>query len=204
MVGAGPEPRRSAFRALAAGWDSRKGEEAIASGVARGLDLLGDLSGLRVVDLGAGPGRLEPYLLPRLGKGSVVAVDFAPEMVSRGAERVRDARVTWLCRDVLETGLAGSSADLVLCFDAFPHFPDAVGVLREAARWLVPGGRLLVWHDLGRERLAEVHRRAGRAVEGDLLPPVGDLAGLACAAGFQVERAEEDSSSWLLLARRGP
>lgn len=198
------DPRRAAFRALADGWDARKGEEAIASGVAKGLDLLGDLSGLRVVDLGAGPGRLEPFLLPRLGAGSVVAVDFAPEMVSRGALRVRDARVTWLCRDVLETGLDDLSADVVLCFDAFPHFPDAPAVLREAARWLVPSGLLLVWHDLGRERLAEVHRRAGQAVEGDLLPPVGELAELVREAGFRVERSEEDRSSWLLLARRQP
>lgn len=194
--------RRDVFDALAPGWDAAKSEEAIAAGVARGLRLLGDLSGLRIVDLGAGPGRLEPFLLPLLGEGRVVAVDFAPEMIVRGAARAGDPRVTWLCRDVLETGLPGASADLVLCFNAFPHFPDGPAVLREAARWLVPGGRLLLWHDLGRQRLADVHRRAGNAVEHDLLPPASELAARAREAGLVVEVAEEDEDSFTLLLRR--
>lgn len=194
--------RRTAFDALAERWDAGKAPEAIASGVEKGLALLGDLEGLSVVDLGAGPGRIEPFLLPRLGAGAVVAVDFSPAMVARGAARVADPRVTWLCRDVLDTGLGDSSADVVLCFNAFPHFPDPRAVLREAARWLRPGGRLLLWHDLGRARLAEVHRRTGGAVGDDLLPPVTSLAGAARDAGLLVERAAEDDSSYTLLARR--
>lgn len=194
--------KRSVFGALASSWDAGKPGEAIAAGVGRGLALLGDLSGLEVVDLGCGPGRLEPFLLPRLGNGRVVAVDFAPEMIERGADLCPDPRVTWLCRDVLDTGLEGSCADLVLCFNAFPHFSDGAAVLGEAWRWLKPGGRLLLWHDLGRERLAEVHRRAGRAVEGDLLLPAAALAATARAAGFLVERAEEDEVSYTFLARR--
>ena len=204
MTPDGPTPaeKRDAFGALASTWDAAKPEEAIAAGVSRGLSLLGDVSGLDVVDIGCGPGRLEPYLLARLGEGSVVAVDFAAEMIVRGAALCPDRRVTWLCRDVLGTGLADSSADLVLCFNAFPHFPGAGEVLREVARWLRPGGAFLLWHDVGRERLAEIHRRAGREVEGDLLPPVDELELVACEAGFLVERAEEDGSSYTFLARK--
>ena len=194
--------RRAAFGALAATWDAAKPREAIEAGVVRGLDLLGDVRGRRAIDLGAGPGRLEPFLLSRLGSGDVLAIDFAPEMVVRGAMEVRDPRVTWLCRDVLETGLPDACADLVLCFNAWAHFPDGPGVLREARRWLTPGGRILLWHDLGRERLAEVHRRAGHAVSGDILPPVEAVAADAREAGLVVESAVEDDRSWTLLARR--
>ena len=194
--------KRRAFDALAARWDEEKDAERIAAAVTRALSLVGDLSGLDVVDVGCGPGRLEPFLLPRLGEGRVIAVDYAPVMIARGAARCRDARVTWLCRDVLETGIGDSTADLVLCFNAFPHFPDGGRVLREARRWLRPRGAFLLWHDLGREKLAEVHRRAGEAVEHDLLPPVAELAAAAVAAGLSVERAEEDDASYTLLVRR--
>lgn len=194
--------KRSVFDALAARWeDGRPGAESEAA-VRRGLALLGDLSGLAVVDAGCGPGRLEPFLLPALGTGSVVAVDSSPAMIARGAARCRDARVSWLCRDVLETGLDDAVADLVLCFDAFPHFPDGAAFLREVARWLRPGGRFLLWHDVGRRSLAEIHRRAGEAVAGDLLPPVAELTAAAEAAGLFVVRAAEDDESYTVLARR--
>jgi SAM-dependent methyltransferase len=110
--------------------------------------------------------------------------------------------VTWLCRDVLDTGLADASADVVLSFDSFPHFHSRAALLGEVARWLRPRGAFLVWHDVGREQLAEVHRRAGPVVEHDLLPPVPAFARLAEAAGLRVEVAEEDEVSYTFLARR--
>lgn len=195
-------PKRQVFDALAPRWDSLKPDEAVAAGARRGLSLLGELSGRDVVDLGCGTGRLEELLLPQLGEGTVVAVDFSPGMMEQASRRCGDPRVTWLCRDVLETGLCSGSADVVLCFDAFPHFPDGAAVLAEAVRWLRPGGAFLLWHDVGREQLARVHRRAGPAVENDLLPPVAALATLAAAAGLEVEIAEEDETSYTFLARR--
>lgn len=195
-------PKRRAFDTLAPRWDSLKPDEAVAAGARRGLALLGSLAGRNLVDLGCGTGRLEALLLPGLGDGTIVAVDFSPAMLEQASRRTRDPRVTWLCRDVLATELASESADVVLCFDAFPHFPDGAAVLREAARWLRPGGDFLLWHDVGREQLARVHQRAGAAVENDLLPPVTDLASLARAAGLEVGIAEEDEISYTLLARR--
>lgn len=197
-----PHPRKQAFDALAPRWDTLKPEEAVAAGVRRGLDLLGDLAGREVVDLGCGTGRLEAILLHGLGEGRVVAVDFSPAMIEAASRRSADPRVTWLCRDVLDTGLATGSADVVLCFDAWPHFPDGEAVLREVARWLRPGGAFLLWHDVGREQLAHVHRRAGPPVDRDLLPPVADLAASGRAAGLVVELAREDESSYTFLARR--
>jgi len=194
--------KRRAFDALAPRWDSLKPDEAVVAGVERGLALLGCLAGLDVVDLGCGTGRLEGVLLPLLGEGTIVPVDFSPGMITHASARRDDPRVTWLCRDVRETGLASGSADVVLCFDAFPHFQDGGAVLSEVARWLRPGGAFLLWHDVGREQLARVHHRAGPAVANDLLPPVGDLAALAAEAGLEAEIVEEDEASYTFLARR--
>lgn len=195
-------PRRRAFDELAPRWDTMTREGTAPAGPERGLALLGDLSGARVVDLGCGTGRLEGVLLPRLGDGSVVAVDFSPAMLGEASRRLDDPRVTWLCSDVHAAGIAPGSADVVLCFDAFPHFHTPAALLGAVARWLRPDGAFLLWHDIGREALASVHRRAGPAVENDLLPPVSDLAKLVAAAGLAVEVADEDDASYTLLARR--
>ncbi|MCC6133553.1 MAG: class I SAM-dependent methyltransferase [Acidobacteria bacterium] len=201
-VSPNPEAKRTTFDSLAPRWDSFKPEGAFATGADRGLALLGPLSGLDIVDLGCGTGRLELLLLPRLGDGSVTGVDFSPAMIEQASTRCADPRARWLCRDVLETGLPSALTDIVLCFDSFPHFPDRAAALGEIWRWLRPGGRFLLWHDIGRDQLADVHRRAGPPVDADVLPPVEVLARLAEAAGFLIECAEEDQESYTLLARR--
>jgi hypothetical protein len=53
-------------------------------------------------------------------------------MIAGASLKCPSPRVTWLCRDVLDTGLPPASVDLVLCFNAFPHFPDPP---RSRASW---------------------------------------------------------------------
>lgn len=196
------DAKRTAFDALAPRWDTMKPDDAFAAGVDRGLALLGALSGLDVVDLGCGTGRLAMRLLHGIGEGRVVGVDFSAGMIELASSRCADHRVRWLCRDVVETGFGSESADAVLCFNSFPHFPDGGAALREIVRWLRPGGRFLLWHDVGRHQLADVHRRAGPPVDADVLPPIESLRALAEAAGMAVDLAEEDERSYTFLARR--
>ncbi len=194
--------KRRFFDDLAPRWDDLKPADGCVPGVERGLALVGALDGLTVVDLGCGTGLLEGCLLPRIGAGRIVAVDFSSGMLALARARHPSARITWVCRDVLETGLTDASADVVLCFNAFPHFPRAEATAREAARWLRPAGRVLVWHDIGRERLAAIHGGGPPPIQTDLLPPVERMADVFVAAGLVIETAEEDDDSYTLLARR--
>jgi SAM-dependent methyltransferase len=199
-----PGDKRRFFDDLAPRWDDLKPPDGCGPGVERGLSLVEPLEGRTVVDLGCGTGLLEGHLLPRVGDGRIVAVDFSAEMLALARARHGFDRITWLCRDVLDTAIADKSIDAVLCFNAFPHFPDPAATAREAARWLRPRGPLLVWHDVGREQLAAIHGGGPPPIREDLLMPVARLADLVAAAGFVVERAEEDGSSYTLLARRPP
>jgi demethylmenaquinone methyltransferase/2-methoxy-6-polyprenyl-1,4-benzoquinol methylase len=197
-----PAEKRRFFDDLAPRWDDLKPGDACAPGVERGLALVGPLEGRTVVDLGCGTGLLEGHLLPRVGDGRIVAVDFSAEMLARARARHASDRITWICRDVLDTAIADASVDTVLCFNAFPHFPDPAATAREAARWLRPGGPLLVWHDVGREQLAAIHGGGPPPIREDLMLPVDRLAEAVAAAGLVIERAEEDAGSSTLLARR--
>lgn len=194
--------RRATFSGLAQRWDSFRPAGTQDAAVVRGLELVEPLAGRVVVDVGCGTGLLEGHLLPRIGAGRVVAIDFAAPMLELGRQRCPAPQVEWLCRDVLESGLGDASTDVVLCFNTLPHFDDPAAVLREWARWLRPGGLALVWHDVGREQLAAIHASAGGAVAHDHLPPVANLATLFAAAGFEALRAEEDEVSYTCLARR--
>jgi ubiquinone/menaquinone biosynthesis C-methylase UbiE len=199
-----PAEKRRFFDDLAPRWDDLKPSDGCAPGVERGLALVEPLDGRTVVDLGCGTGLLEGHLLPRVGHGRILAVDFSAEMLTRARARHGSERISWLCCDVLDAAIADTSVDAVLCFNAFPHFSDPAATAREAARWLRPRGALLVWHDVGREQLAAIHGGSPPPIREDLLIPVARLSDLVAAAGLVVERAEEDEASYTLLARRPP
>jgi ubiquinone/menaquinone biosynthesis C-methylase UbiE len=194
--------RRAVFDELAPRWDAMRPLGAQDAAVKRGLELVGPLDGRMVVDLGCGTGLLEGHLLRRIGCGRVLAIDSSPAMIAQARAKHTDARVEWLCADVLRAGLAPASVDVVFCYNTWPHFDDPAAVAHEFGRWLTRHGLALVWHDIGRERLAAVHAEAGGPLVGDRLPPATELGALFTASGFGVLRAEEDEGSYTLLARR--
>jgi ubiquinone/menaquinone biosynthesis C-methylase UbiE len=194
--------RRAVFDGLASRWDEMRPAAAQHEAVARGLALVGDLGGRTVVDVGCGTGLLEGHLLGRVENGRIVAIDSSAGMISQARANHGETRVEWLCADVLRAGLAPASVDVVLCYNTWPHFDDPAAVARELGRWLKPRAVALVWHDIGRERLAAIHTEAGGPIAGDHLPPVAELGALFLDAGFAVLRAEEDANSYTLLARR--
>lgn len=196
-------PRRAHFDALADRWEAIRSSEQAAEAVERGLALVEPLSGARVADVGCGTGAVLGPLLRRLGPGGgVLAIDISERMLGIARARHPDPRIEWRAGDALEVAPEPGSLDAVLCFDALPHFPDPKSTVKAMAAWLAPGGRLLVWHDVGRERLAAIHRGAGPPLDADLLPPVEELCGPAAAAGLEVRLAVEDEASFTFLARR--
>jgi ubiquinone/menaquinone biosynthesis C-methylase UbiE len=99
------------------------------------------------VDLGAGTGFVTNALAPRVG--SVLAVDISPAMTTSLGERAAQAglgNVRTQVADLRELRLPPASADLIVSSYALHHLrdPDKQALVAEAARWLRPGGRLVV------------------------------------------------------------
>lgn len=98
----------------------------------------------RVVEVGIGSGLNLPFYDP----DSVVkvwGVDPSPEMTAMAVDAAKG--VSFSVEVVLAGGeeipLDGSSFDTVLCTYALCTIPDPVAAVREMARVLAPGGRLL-------------------------------------------------------------
>lgn len=99
------------------------------------------------VDLGAGTGFVTTALAPLVG--SVLAVDISPAMAESLAERVARAglrNVRTEVADLRELRLPPDSADLIVSSYALHHLRDADKrmLAAKAARWLRPGGRIVV------------------------------------------------------------
>ncbi|MDO5286124.1 MAG: class I SAM-dependent methyltransferase [Actinomycetia bacterium] len=107
---------------------------------------LGPGAGRTAVDLGCGEGGDAVWLAQQGWR--VTAVDIAATAVSRTAEAAAAAGVadlvTPVCHD-LETWVCDRPADLVTASFLHSEVPLArAEVLRRAARWLAPGGHLVI------------------------------------------------------------
>jgi len=99
------------------------------------------------VDLGAGTGFVATALAPLVS--SVLAVDVSSAMAAALTERAAEDglhNVSAEVRDLREFQLPAASVDLVVSSYALHHLshPDKRALLVRAARWLRPGGRLVI------------------------------------------------------------
>ncbi len=108
------------------------------------LSVLGGVDGLAVLDLGCGPGLYAEELVAR-GARRVVGVDASAEMVRLARQRV-PGPVDFRRHD-LQTPMSWAEDgefDAALMPLVLHHLDDRVAALREVARVLRPGGRLVV------------------------------------------------------------
>ena len=122
----------------------------------------------RVVDLGTGSGRM----LTLIGKRAKMAVglDLSQNMLNIARANVSKAgldKVELRHGDIFATRLPAASADLVLVHQVLHYLADPAAAVAEAARLVMPGGRLLIIdfapHELERLREEHQHRRLGFA-----------------------------------------
>ena len=116
---------------------------------------------VRVADLGCGEG----YLTIEASRWAsrVLAVDRSAAVLQRAqalASRRRVRNVTWKRGDLEHLPIRDASVDVALLSQALHHARDPERALREAARIVVPGGRVLVL-DLREHGEEWVRRRLG-------------------------------------------
>ena len=125
-------------------------------------------AGMDVLDVACGTGVMFPYYLDR-GVASVTGIDISPEMAKIAAEKfAQEARVQVLCGDVEEAAF-DRKFDVIVVYNAFPHFPDPKALIRTLASMLKDGGRLTIAHGASREAIDNHHSGAASKVSNGLM-----------------------------------
>jgi len=110
------------------------------------VELAGDLSGKRVLDLGCGAGTLLARLVESYPGAEIYGVDPSEKMVRRCELRLRGTKGVSVCTGTATAiPLPDASLDAVLSNLALHHVPpgERKDCARELARVLRPGGRLV-------------------------------------------------------------
>ena len=159
------------FRAHAGEWDRiRALHVADAAVEAAILDALSDRPFRTLLDLGTGTGRILELLGAGLERG--LGIDLSLAMLSMARARLDRASLrqcTVRQGDIYDLPVPRDSFDVVIIHQVLHYLDDAAGAIREAARVLRPGGRLLVVdfapHELEFLREEHAHQRLGFAPE---------------------------------------
>jgi ubiquinone/menaquinone biosynthesis C-methylase UbiE len=106
----------------------------------------------RVLDVGAGTGRLARALLAQVAfDGQVVNLDLAEQMLRCGLPGCQPwpGRVSWVVAPAAALPFPSATFDAVTSLEALEFLPSPAAALAECVRVLRPGGRLLVTHRVG-------------------------------------------------------
>jgi ubiquinone/menaquinone biosynthesis C-methylase UbiE len=110
------------------------------------LQGLAPMAGERALDIGCGPGLTSLALGQAVGdSGQVLAVDMAEPMLNLARRRCAAwPQVRFQNLDVTHLPLADQCFDMALATQVYEYVPDITQALRELARVLRPGGRVLL------------------------------------------------------------
>ena len=160
----------------------------------------GALKGLWLFEPGCGTGRLTEILAEKVGdSGRVVALDISARMVELARKRVTGKNNVEVHQQTIEDfPLKERSFDLVLCHQVFPHFEDKAKALAKLERALKPGGQLIIFHFISFKEINNRHRKAGTAVENDLMPRAEEMERLLSEAGLKIRLWEDDDRGYFL------
>jgi ubiquinone/menaquinone biosynthesis C-methylase UbiE len=120
------------------------GHEALAGRLIRpsGFDVRGCK---RILDAGCGNGRYTHFLLRQADPDArITGFDYSQRMLQRARQRLRSDRATQVAADLTQLPYADASFDAIVCGWVLEHLPDPRPGLRELARVLQPGGKLLL------------------------------------------------------------
>ncbi|MBQ8765234.1 MAG: class I SAM-dependent methyltransferase [Clostridia bacterium] len=134
------------------------------------LDNVEITENIDVLDVGCGTGVLFPYYLERNVR-SITAVDLSPEMVKIAKSKFPQAEI--ICDDA-ESIVFNGQFDVVMIYNAFPHFPNPDSLIENLSKALKSGGRISIAHGMSKKELDEIHTKSAGKVS-SILPECEEL-----------------------------
>ncbi|MCR5491093.1 MAG: class I SAM-dependent methyltransferase [Bacilli bacterium] len=142
------------FSSIAPNWDAM--EDIPPERIEKLLDKLTIREGEHILDVACGTGIITGRLADR-SKAKVLGVDICGRMVEIARRKYEgNPRVEFMVADFVASDFK-EEYDLVVIYNAFPHFMDVKALEGALSRALRKGGRFAILHSMSREALDDHH-----------------------------------------------
>lgn len=130
----------------------------------------------KVLDVACGTGVLfDDYRLR--GVTELLAVDISEKMIDIAKDKCERINATdrtnyqAACADILKIDdqTFESAYDVAMVYNAFPHFPSGLELIRKLAQFIRPGGTLSIAHGMSKEKIDEHHKGSAQHVSNGLI-----------------------------------
>ena len=152
-----------------------------------------------VLDVGAGTGILIP-VIQKYRPGRIYACDLSDEMLKQ--LRKNYSGVETILSDVRDLTLPDESANVVFINACYPNIVDKAGAFKNIARMMIPAGRLIISHPLGKRFVDRLRRNSPFPF--DDFPEKSDAEMLFTPYGFRIETLVNDPELYILNISRKP
>ncbi len=180
------------FNRYAPSWDSNmKIDDTVIRKIFHGGSVK---KGADILDVACGTGVLFPYY-ERFGVSSVTGIDISPEMVKIAREKFPLCEI--ICGDAQDFNF-DRKFDVVIIYNAFPHFESPEKLFKNLSLCLKKGGRITVAQGMSEEALRKHHENVPTEVSSQL-PSKEEMKSLM-EKYFEVDLMLSDSEMYQVSA----
>ncbi len=150
------------FDNLAEGWDAEQiPKDAI---IGKILDKAHVTEDKDILDIACGTGTLFPFYLKR-NVNSITGIDISPKMVKIAKGKFPETEI--FCGDA-EEYLFDKKFDVIMVYNAFPHFSNPEKLIENLAGLLKDNGRISIAHSMSRAEIQSRHKKRAANVSLEL------------------------------------
>lgn len=183
------------FDSVASSWDKRerKSYDELNSFIKEYVPIK---EGMKALDLACGTGIIT-NILYNITNREIDAVDISSEMIKCAISKNNNPNIHFICDDFLNIN---GEYDIIVCFNAFPHFVDVESFKNKAYELLNDNGYLVIIHNLSRKELDSHHSFLSSDISRSLKPI--NIEALAFKDLFNVERIIDNDEMILMVLKK--